>query len=139
MEFRAERSLLSEVRVDHVSEALIGRRDEVAMLDEYLTHIETRGAAVVIRGDIGVGKSALLAEAERIGAAYGLETVRIAGTQSEAHITFAGLHQVLRPRLAGIERLPAPQRSALRVALGQMEGDAPEFFSHCSRYVGNAF
>lgn len=128
MEFRADTSQLSQVRVNRVSEALIGRRDEVAMLDEHLTHVEARGAAIVIRGDIGVGKSALLGEAERMGAAHGLETVRIAGTQSEAHITFAGLHQLLRPRLAGIESLPAPQRSALRVALGQMEGDTPDFF-----------
>ena len=50
------------------------------------------------------------------------------GVQSEAHLPFAGLHQLLRPILAGVEALPPPQRDAIRSAFGMSIAAAPELF-----------
>ena len=110
----------------YASGPFVGRQEEQALLDELLVQSRTKGAALVIRGDVGVGKSALLDEARRRAIKHGFTTSTIAAAQSEAHLTFAGLHQLLKPALAGMDTLPVPQRSALQIALGLEEGDPPE-------------
>ena len=111
----------------YVSGPVVGRQKELALLHETLLQIETSGAAIIVRGDIGVGKSALLEEVRRHAAEKGFCTVTVAGAQSETHLAFASLQQVLSPALVRVDKLPTPQRSALQIALGMEEGETPEF------------
>jgi hypothetical protein len=73
-----------------------------------------------------VGKTALLDYVT--GQASGCRVVRAAGVQSEMELAFAGLHQLLAPMLDRLERLPVPQRDALRTAFGLRLGSAPDRF-----------
>ena len=85
-----------------------------------------RSAVIVVRGEAGVGKSALLrAVAE---ATDGFQVAQIAGVESEMELPFAGLHQLCGPMLTRLDGLPPPQERALRVALGLAAGDAPDRF-----------
>jgi predicted ATPase len=82
--------------------------------------------ALVVRGEPGVGKTALLEYlVER---ASGCRVVGAAGVQSEMELAFAGVHQLLAPMLDRVERLPVPQRDALRTAFGVSGGSAPDRF-----------
>jgi hypothetical protein len=74
----------------------------------------------------GVGKNALLDYL--VGLAAGLRVALIAGAESEMELAYAGLHQLCGPMLDDLERLPAPQRDALGVALGFRGGDTPDRF-----------
>ncbi|WP_433782119.1 AAA family ATPase [Actinomycetospora sp. CA-101289] len=74
------------------------------------------GGALVVCGPPGIGKSALLAWAER--AAHGRRVLRATGTVAELGLPYAGLHQILRPLLAGVTALPAHRRRALDTAFG---------------------
>ncbi|WP_067865323.1 helix-turn-helix transcriptional regulator [Nocardia shimofusensis] len=94
---------------------LYGRESEQARIDQLLGDARAgRSGALVLRGEPGVGKSALLDHA----AAQGLVTVRSAGVESEAELPFAGLHLLARPAAPLIERLPERQRKALLGAFG---------------------
>jgi DNA-binding CsgD family transcriptional regulator len=107
---------------------LRGRGAECRAIDRLLESARAgQSAALVLRGEPGVGKTALLDYvAER---ASGCRLVRVAGVESETGFAFAGLMQVLRGvSMEGAEHLPAPQRAALRRAFGQIDGPAPETF-----------
>src|ERR1700685_427437 len=81
---------------------------------------------LVVRGEPGVGKTALL---DYLAAqAQGCRVVRVSGVQSEMEFVFAGLHQLLAPMLDRLEQLPGPQRDALRTAFGIGEGPSPDLF-----------
>jgi DNA-binding CsgD family transcriptional regulator len=82
--------------------------------------------ALVVRGEPGVGKSALLEYV--VEQASGCLVARAAGVQSEMELAFAGLHQLLAPMLDRVERLPVPQRDTLRTAFGVSPGSAPDRF-----------
>jgi DNA-binding CsgD family transcriptional regulator len=82
--------------------------------------------ALVVRGEPGVGKTALLEYI--IEQASGCRVARAAGVQSEMELAFAALHQLCAPMLDRLERLPAPQRDALRTAFGVSPGPAPDRF-----------
>jgi DNA-binding CsgD family transcriptional regulator len=107
---------------------LLGRDDELARLYDLIDGIDARGGALVVRGEAGIGKSALLAAAKARALHRGLTVVSTTGALSEAQITFAALHQLLLPLLRGLELLPDPQRRALEAAFGIAEGDAPDLF-----------
>ena len=81
---------------------------------------------MVIRGEAGIGKTALLDYAAR--AAADLRLVRVAGVESEMELAFAALHQLCSPVLDCLPLLPEPQRDALAVALGLRSGPAPDHF-----------
>jgi DNA-binding CsgD family transcriptional regulator len=83
-------------------------------------------AAVVLRGEAGVGKSALLEHL--LTRAAGCQVVRAAGVESEMELPFAALHQLCLPFLDELGRLPGPQRDALGTALGRTAGPAPDRF-----------
>ncbi|MGW5456828.1 AAA family ATPase [Nocardia sp. NPDC003979] len=94
---------------------LHGRDAEQAMLDDLLAGARAgRSAALVIRGEAGIGKSALLDYA----AAQGLPTVRSAGIESEAELPFAALHLLVKPGMELVGQLPPRQRDALEAAFG---------------------
>jgi DNA-binding CsgD family transcriptional regulator len=106
---------------------LIGRHTERGELDRLVEAVcagESR--AIVLSGEAGVGKTALLDYlAEQ---ATDCRVVRAAGVQSEMELPFAALHQVCAPALSNLERLPVPQRDALRIAFGLTVGSAPDRF-----------
>ncbi|NJP34293.1 helix-turn-helix transcriptional regulator [Micromonospora thermarum] len=106
---------------------LRGRGPELAALDRLLATARAGSSAVlVLRGEAGIGKTALLNYA--VGRAAGFRTVAIAGTESEMELPFAVLHQLCAPMLGRLHELPGPQRDALSVAFGLREGEAPNRF-----------
>src|SRR5689334_19563474 len=106
---------------------LSGRRVERAALDALLAGArERRSGVLVVRGEAGIGKTALLEYA--MTSASDLRVLRAVGVESEKEMAYASLHQLLVPMLDGLERLLGPQRDALAVAFGLREGQAPERF-----------
>jgi len=105
---------------------LLGRADEQRLLASLLDEVATRGQALVIRGEPGIGKSRLLAEAASEARERGMAVLTATGVQSEAHLPFAGLHQMLRPVRERAVELPAIQREALDAAFGLAHEVAPE-------------
>ncbi len=105
-----------------------GRRVECAALDEQLRRIGAgQSSVLVLRGEAGIGKSALLEYvAER---ASGYRIVRAVGVQSEMELAYAGLHQLCTAMLDNVAALPGPQRAALQAAFGLNEGGVPEPFA----------
>jgi DNA-binding CsgD family transcriptional regulator len=107
---------------------LYGREPAVRALDGLLEAVDVRGGAVVVRGAAGIGKSSVLAAASASAKARGLVVLTTSGVSSEANLPFAGLHQLLQPLVAEIEKLPPPQREALKGAFGLTDAGAPEMF-----------
>ncbi|MDX6562944.1 MAG: hypothetical protein QOD65_2758, partial [Gaiellales bacterium] len=106
---------------------LTGRRSECGALDRLTDAVRAgESRALVVRGEPGVGKTALLEYT--VEQASGCHVARAAGVQSEMELPFAGLHQLLAPTLDRLERLPVPQRDALRTAFGVSAGPAPDRF-----------
>ena len=107
--------------------AFRGRAGERQVLDGVLNRIRGGESAVlVIRGEAGIGKTALLRYCAR--QASGCRLVQIAGVESEMELPFAALHQVCGPMLGEVSALPEPQERALRVAFGSEAGTAPDRF-----------
>jgi DNA-binding CsgD family transcriptional regulator len=106
---------------------LTGRLSERGVLDRFVAGVQAgEGRALVVRGEPGVGKTALLDYLA--GRASGCLVVRAAGVQSEMELAFAGLHQLCAPMLDHADSLPAPQREALRTAFGLSAGPVPDRF-----------
>jgi DNA-binding CsgD family transcriptional regulator len=106
---------------------LLGRASECEMLDRLLENVRGgQSAVLVVRGEAGVGKTALLHHCA--GQASGFRVARVAGVESEMELPFAGLHQLCAPLLGRLDALPEPQRAALRVALGLFSGPTPDRF-----------
>jgi DNA-binding CsgD family transcriptional regulator len=107
--------------------ALLGRRSECEALDRLLGGVRAgEGQVLVLRGEAGVGKTALLDYLLR--GASGCRVARATGVESEMELPFAGLHQLCAPLLDGLEGIPGPQRDALRTAFGLSTGEPPDRF-----------
>ena len=86
----------------------VGRASEISMLEGLVRAVQTgQGRALVVRGEAGIGKSALIDQL--VLSAPGLYTVRAVGVESEMELPFAGLHQLFAPLLDLLPSLPAPQ------------------------------
>lgn len=106
---------------------LQGRHDERRQLDGLLDAVRAgRSRSLVVCGEPGVGKTALLDEL--VEHAPDFRIARVAGLQAEMELAFAGLHQLCRPFLDHLDVLPAPQYEALAVAFGLRAGDPPDRF-----------
>ena len=106
---------------------LLGRRGECETLDRLVVGVRAgRGQVLVLRGESGIGKTALLEYLRD--RASGCRIARVAGIESEMELAFAGLQQVCAPLLGRVERLPVPQREAVSTAFGLSAGDAPDRF-----------
>ena len=107
---------------------LCGRRRECEALDRLVADLRAgQSQVLVVRGEAGVGKTALLEYLlER---AAGCRIARTAGVESEMGLAFAGLHQLCAPFLARLERLPGPQRDAMGTAFSLQDGDPPDRFA----------
>jgi hypothetical protein len=103
---------------------LLGRDAEVELLEG----IQEGGGALVLSGEPGIGKSRLLAVAAALARERGFTVLTATGVQSEAHLAFAGLHQLLRPLRFRTADLPAAQRATLDAAFGLSQEQAPERF-----------
>src|SRR5262245_38929594 len=95
--------------------ALVGRDAELARLDGLVAGIGRGGSALVVRGEAGIGKSALLHAAAGLARERGATVVTATATQAEARFAFGALHRLLLPFLDARSRLPDPQRRALDV------------------------
>jgi hypothetical protein len=104
---------------------LFGRDSEIGAVELLLARIGDGGGSLLVLGDPGIGKSALAEVATRRAADRGMRVLACAGVPGEAHLSFAGLHQLLRPLLAEADALPGAQRDALLTALGVGDGVAP--------------
>ena len=106
---------------------LRGRRRECDVLGQLVNAARAgESRALVVRGEPGVGKTALLDYlAEH---ASGCRVARAVGVESEMELAYAGVHQLLTPMLDRLQRLPGPQRQALRTAFGLSSGPAPDRF-----------
>jgi AAA ATPase-like protein len=106
---------------------LLGRLPERAALSQLLDAARAgRSGVLVVRGEPGIGKTALLEYA--VESATGLRIARVAGVESEMELAFAALQQLCAPMLDKLEGLPDPQRDALGVAFGLKTGAAPDRF-----------
>ncbi|HEU4724424.1 MAG TPA: AAA family ATPase [Candidatus Eisenbacteria bacterium] len=106
-------------RANAPSAALIGRDTESrAIIERIDAARKGNGGAVVVIGAPGIGKTSLFAMARAYAAENELQVLATTGVQSETHLPFAGLHQLLKPVLHNVDRLPAPYGKALRSAFG---------------------
>jgi DNA-binding CsgD family transcriptional regulator len=106
---------------------LFGRRGECAALDGLVAGARAgQSRVLVVRGEAGIGKTALLDYLETNAA--GCRIARSAGAEAEMELAYAGLHQICSPFLDRLDRLPDPQRIALSIAFGFVGGDAPDRF-----------
>ncbi|MGH2741930.1 MAG: AAA family ATPase, partial [Thermoleophilaceae bacterium] len=106
---------------------LWGREQECTRLDELVSSVRRgESRSLVLRGEAGIGKTALLEYLTE--SASDLKVARATGVESEMELAFASLHQLCAPLLDRLERLPAPQRDALRIVFGLSAGPAPDRF-----------
>ena len=108
---------------------LVDRRSETRVLGEILDAVRSgQSRALVLRGEPGVGKTALLDRVVERATATDFRVLRAVGVQVEMELAFAGLHQLFAPVLDRLESLPEPQRVALRTVFGVTAGAAPDRF-----------
>src|SRR2546429_2843808 len=106
---------------------LLGRRSECGALDELVASVRTGPSrALVLRGEAGVGKTALLEYLMLHASGCGI--ARATGVELEMELAYAGLQQLCAPFLDRLERLPGPQRAGLGTAFGLRDGEAPDRF-----------
>ncbi|MEY9968809.1 DNA-binding CsgD family transcriptional regulator [Streptacidiphilus sp. MAP12-16] len=108
--------------------ALVGRAAETKQLRVLVANVRERGAALVVRGEAGIGKSALLDYAAGRALSSGMRVLATSGVECETHLPYAGLQQLLYPIREGLDLLPGRQRSALLAALGGEDSDTPDVF-----------
>ncbi|HEY2437078.1 MAG TPA: AAA family ATPase, partial [Solirubrobacteraceae bacterium] len=110
-----------------LASGFLDRTSERDVLDGLLANVRGgRSGVLVIRGEAGIGKTALLRYAAR--EASGFRVAQVTGVEAEMELPFAGIHQLCVPLLDHLDGLPQPQRDALNVALGLASGDVPERF-----------
>jgi DNA-binding CsgD family transcriptional regulator len=120
-------TLPKAVASDQNGTEMLGRASEQQALHRLLARARSgQSGVLVIRGEAGVGKTALLEYlAEQ---ASGCQVAHVTGAQAEMELAFSALQQLLAPVLAPLENLPVPQREAMEVAFGQRSGPAPDLF-----------
>ena len=114
---------------DRTDVDLLGRRAECTDIDRLLADASGgRSGVLVVRGEAGIGKTALLRYARNRAVSIGMRVESSVGVEAEAQFAFAGLHQLCATLIDRAQSLPAPQRIALDVALGRTTGDPPDRF-----------
>jgi len=105
---------------------LVGRQDELDMMRTFVGEAASAGAALVVSGDPGMGKTVLLEAAAEVSSVAGARVLRGVGAEFEADISFSGLHQILSPLMPNIIGLASVYRDVLGVALGFGVGPRPD-------------
>jgi DNA-binding NarL/FixJ family response regulator len=106
-------------------EHLVGREVELARISQFLQSVRDRGDVRMVRGEPGIGKSALLTAAVDLAEREGLRVLQASGSEFEADVGYSFLNQLLLPLHAEVQRLPPALRDALTVALGFGSGPVP--------------
>jgi DNA-binding CsgD family transcriptional regulator/energy-coupling factor transporter ATP-binding protein EcfA2 len=106
-------------------DGLVGRGPELELLADFLDRARQEGEALILFGEAGSGKSALLEVAASLAASDGWRVLRVGGREFDADVTYAGLGQILMPLLDELRGLNASYRGAIRAALGLADGDSP--------------
>ncbi|MBW8802677.1 MAG: AAA family ATPase [Catenulisporales bacterium] len=113
--------------MENITATIVGRHDEQTELAAFVD--ATAGHALVLRGETGVGKSALAQHAAVLAERAGYTVVRAAGVEAESELPYAGLHQILHPLLAGLTQLDDGSRAVFDAVFGRAEGDPPSVMS----------
>jgi predicted ATPase len=108
--------------------ALYGRQREIETISALIARAKEHGDVLVIRGEPGIGKSAILAAASTEARTLGFQVLTAIGVQSEAELPFAGLDQLFRAMRWDADSLPDPQRTALLAAFGKASSATPDSF-----------
>jgi DNA-binding CsgD family transcriptional regulator len=108
--------------------SLAGRVPEKERLATLIDRVAEHGSVLVLHGEAGVGKSALLAEASELATAADMRVLTTVGVQSEEHLPYSGLHQIIFPIRSGIDALPAPQRDSLWAVTGTTDHVVPDIY-----------
>jgi predicted ATPase len=108
--------------------ALVGRVREVAVLQDLLGNASEQGGSLIVRGEPGIGKSALLDVACTLWDASGGRVLRTDGFPAEMRLPFAALHRLLRPVIGVMRKLTSAQRDALAPAFEMTDAPAPSMF-----------
>ena len=112
---------------DHPRGRLLGRGRELVQIGRLMAGVRSgRSEVVVVRGEAGIGKTALLEQL--VDQAAGCTVARATGVQADMELPFAGLQQLFGSMLGQLERLPGRQRDAVEVAFGLRSGPAPDRF-----------
>src|SRR5262249_59158927 len=118
-----------------IAVGLVGRDGEATLIDELLDRARAgESGALVVRGEPGIGKSALLDHA--VDQARGMVVLSTASVEAEADLAFAGLFGLVRPILHHLEDLPPVQAAALAGALGLGPSESPERFLVSAAVLG---
>ena len=108
-----------------MAEVLVGRTGELARVSAFAERARVGGEALLLFGEPGAGKTALLDAAAELAAGSGTRVLRAAGVEFEAELAYSGLHQVLLPVFGEFGQLSAVHRDALNAALGFSETPPP--------------
>ncbi|MFH9089169.1 AAA family ATPase [Streptomyces sp. NPDC017673] len=108
------------------AETLVGRLEELRFLQHFVRHIGVNGGALLLSGDPGVGKSALLEATAEFAHPAEMTVLRVIGTEFEAQVSFGALNQALLPLIDDFGELGDEHARALSVALGCESGAAPD-------------
>lgn len=109
-------------------ERILGRERELTVLQTAVGAAGRSGTALLVRGEPGIGKSVLLDSAREHARAAGCTVLSAIGAESEVHLPFGGLQQVLSPLLVHVPKLPGAQGAAIETALGISCGVRPDLF-----------
>jgi len=107
---------------------LLGREREIAALSSVIQAGRERGSVLLMVGEPGIGKSALLAVTRASARDAGYTVLRATGVESEMHLPFGGVHQMLAPLMDRLGMLSPAHRDALGTALGLSDGARPDLF-----------
>lgn len=116
--------------------ALVGRAREVALLDDFVRTATEAGGVLLLTGEAGMGKSALLEAAAGTGRQIGARVLRASGVEFEAGLAYAGLHQLLLPIAAEVSTLTEVDTDPLRAALGLASMGPPDLLRLTSATLG---
>lgn len=119
--------------VNAAKRVFVGRERELRLLDRLVTGTSTRGGAAVVRGEAGVGKTALL---EQVAAAAPGRVLRVRGVESETELPFVAVADLLLPLRETFDQLPEVQRKALEVSLALQPGPAAGPLAVCAGTLG---
>ena len=121
----------SDLFKDDVSDVLVGRAEEVKRICGFLATTD-RGGALLLSGQAGVGKTALLDAAAQAVSCTGTRVLRAAGVEFEADVSYSALNQLLVPLSESFSELDGSHSDALRAALGLSSGPPPDRLVVCS-------
>lgn len=114
------------IQTASLATVIIGRSTELSSVTDTLAAISTNGAALVVDGEAGIGKSTLLSAIADWAVANGYSRLGCSGLQSQSEVGFAGIHELIHPVLDHTPALPPRQRTALLTAFGLAEGPTPD-------------